>query len=58
MANEHEIKTMAEKTGMTEEYVKSMLEFKESYEKRKKEVTPMAEALGITAEQDISEIDR
>ena len=58
MANEQEIKEMAEKTGMTEEYVKSMLEFKENYEKRKEEVTPMAEALGMTPEQYISEIDR
>ena len=58
MTNEHEIKAMAEKTGMTEEYVKSMLEFKENYEKHKEEVTPMAEALGMTAEQYISEIDR
>ena len=58
MTNEQEIKEMAEKTGMTEEYVKSMLEFKESYEKRKEEVTPMAEALGMTAEQYISEIDQ
>ncbi len=58
MANEQEIKEMAEETGMTEEYVKSMLEFKENYEKRKEEVTPMAEALGMTPEQYISEIDR
>ena len=58
MANEQEIKDVAKKTGMTEEYVKSMLEFKENYEKRKEEVTPMAEALGMTPEQYISEIDR
>ena len=58
MANEQEIKEMAEETGMTEEYVKSMLEFKENYEKRKEEVTPIAEALGMTPEQYISEIDK
>ena len=58
MANEQEIKEMAEETGMTEEYVKSMLEFKENYKKQKEEVTPMAEALGMTPEQYISEIDK
>ena len=58
MANEQEIKDVAKKTGMTEEYVKSMLEFKENYKKQKEEVTPMAEALGMTPEQYISEIDR
>ncbi len=58
MADKNEIEEMMKKTGMTEEYVKSMLEFKENYEKRKEEVTSMAETLGMTPEQYISEIDR
>ncbi len=54
MADKNEIKAMAEKTGLPEDYVKDMLEFSERYEEQKKAVEPLAKALGITPEEYIS----
>ncbi len=52
-----EVKELMDKTGMDEEYVRSMLAFKDRYEEQLSEVAPMAEALGMTPEQYISEMD-
>lgn len=52
-----EVKELMDKTGMDEEYVRSMLAFKERYEEQLSEVAPMAEALGMTPEQYFSEMD-
>lgn len=52
-----EVKELMDKTGMSEEYVRSMLAFKDNYEKQLSEVAPMAEALGMTPEQYVSEMD-
>ena len=40
---------------LNEDFVQSMLKWKEEYEKKKEEVRPMAEALGMTAEEYIFE---
>ena len=52
-----EVKELMDKTGMDEEYVRSMLAFKERYEEQLSEVAPMAKTLGMTPEQYISEMD-
>lgn len=52
-----EVKELMDKTGMDEEYVRSMLAFKDRYEAQLSEVAPMAEALGMTPEQYLSEMD-
>ena len=46
--NEKEVKAMAKKTGFPEDYVRSILEWKEQEEAREREVAPIAEALGMT----------
>lgn len=52
-----EVKELMDKTGMDEEYVRSMLAFKERYEEQLSEVALMAKTLGMTPEQYISEMD-
>ena len=52
-----EVKELMDKTGMDEEYVRSMLAFQERYEEQLSEVAPMAKTLGMTPEQYISEMD-
>ena len=52
-----EVKELMDKTGMDEEYVRSMLAFKERQEEQLSEVAPMAKTLGMTPEQYISEMD-
>lgn len=52
-----EVRELMDKTGMDEEYVRSMLAFKDRYEAQLSEVAPMAEALGMTPEQYLSEMD-
>ena len=49
-----EVKALARKTGLPEDYVRSMLKWKEEQEQHEKEVAPMAEALGMTPEDYIS----
>jgi len=58
MADKDKVKATAEKTGLPEDYVNDMLDFQERYEARKKEVAPLANALGMTPEKYISKQDQ
>lgn len=49
-----EVKALSKKTGLPEDYVRSLLEWKETQEQQEKEVAPMAEALGMNPEDYIS----
>lgn len=56
--DEKEVKAMAKKHGFSEDYVRSVLEWKEREEAREREVAPMAEALGMTPIEYISMMEQ
>ncbi len=58
MIDEKEVKRLMDKTGLEEDYIRSMLEWKERQEQREKEVAPMAAALGLTPQEYISKMEQ
>lgn len=58
MIDENEVKRMMDRTGLPEDYIRSMLGWKERQEQREKEVAPMAAALGLTPQEYISKMEQ